>query len=177
MELSITLDSPQKAPILFGPTDKHLKLIRDSLAVQIFARNGTVKISGQPKRVSLAAAVLETLQRAVRRNVSISINTVTEAIAQAVSSAPGGVDREILDVYVSGKPVRPKTPGQQRYVEAMQKCDLVFCTGPAGTGKTYLAVAVAVHMLKGDRAKRLILVRPAVEAGEKLGFLPGDMQA
>ncbi|MCP4375233.1 MAG: PhoH family protein [bacterium] len=145
--------------------------------MQIFARNGTVKISGQPKRVSLAAAVLETLQRAVRRNSSVSINTVTEAIAQAVSSAPGGVDREILDVYVSGKPVRPKTPGQQRYVEAMQKCDLVFCTGPAGTGKTYLAVAVAVHMLKGDQAKRLILVRPAVEAGEKLGFLPGDMQA
>ena len=163
--------------MLFGPADKHLKLIRDSLSVRIFARDGTVKISGPPKRVSLAAAVLETLQRAVRRNLPVSINTVTDAIAGAASSAHGQVDGEILDVYVSGKPVRPKTPGQHRYVEAMQKCDLVFCTGPAGTGKTYLAVAVAVHMLKSEQAKRLILVRPAVEAGEKLGFLPGDMQA
>ena len=177
MELSITLENPQKAAMLFGPADKHLKLIRDSLAVRIFARDAIVKISGPPQRVSLAAAVLETLQRAVRRDLSVSINTVTDAIARAAASAPGPGDGDILDVYVSGKPVRPKTPGQHRYVEAMQKCDLVFCTGPAGTGKTYLAVAVAVHMLKGEQAKRLILVRPAVEAGEKLGFLPGDMQA
>ena len=177
MELSIKLEDPQKAPMLFGPADKHLKLIRDSLSVQLAARAGIVKISGPPKRVSLAAATLETLQRAIRRNSPVSINTVTEAIAQAAASAPGKTDGDILDVYVSGKPVRPKTPGQHRYVEAMGKCDLVFCTGPAGTGKTYLAVAVAVHMLKTEQAKRLILVRPAVEAGEKLGFLPGDMQA
>jgi phosphate starvation-inducible PhoH-like protein len=177
VELSIKLEDPQKAPMLFGPADKHLKLIRDSLAVQLSARAGIVKISGPPKRVSLAAATLETLQRAIRRKLPVSINTVTEAIAQAAASAPGKTDGDILDVYVSGKPVRPKTPGQHRYVEAMGKCDLVFCTGPAGTGKTYLAVAVAVHMLKTEQAKRLILVRPAVEAGEKLGFLPGDMQA
>jgi len=171
------LEDSQKAATIFGPADKHLKLIRDSLGVQLFARNGIVKISGPPKRVSLAAAALGTLQRAVRRNRPVSISTVTDAIAQAASSASGNGDGEILDVYVSGKPVRPKTPGQHRYVESMHKCDLVFCTGPAGTGKTYLAVAVAVHMLKTDQAKRLILVRPAVEAGEKLGFLPGDMQA
>jgi phosphate starvation-inducible PhoH-like protein len=177
VELSITLEDSQKAPILFGPADKHLKLIRDSLGVQLVARAGVVKISGQPKRVSLAAATLETLQRAIRRNQPVTVTTVTDAIAQAAATAPGRADGEILDVYVSGKPVRPKTPGQHRYVEAMHKCDLVFCTGPAGTGKTYLAVAVAVHMLKTDQAKRLILVRPAVEAGEKLGFLPGDMQA
>jgi phosphate starvation-inducible PhoH-like protein len=177
VELSIKLEDPQKAPILFGPADKHLKLIRDSLAVQMVARAGTIKIIGPPRRVSLAATALETLQRAIRRNRPVSVNTVTEAIAQAASAAPGKVDGDLLDVYVSGKPVRPKTPGQHRYVEAMNKCDLVFCTGPAGTGKTYLAVAVAVHMLKTEQAKRLILVRPAVEAGEKLGFLPGDMQA
>jgi phosphate starvation-inducible protein PhoH and related proteins len=177
VELSIKLEDPQKAPMLFGPADKHLKLIRDSLAVQIVARAGTIKIIGPPRRVSLAATALETLQRAIRRNRPVSVNTVTEAIAQAASAAPGKVDGDLLDVYVSGKPVRPKTPGQHRYVEAMNKCDLVFCTGPAGTGKTYLAVAVAVHMLKTEQAKRLILVRPAVEAGEKLGFLPGDMQA
>ena len=83
----------------------------------------------------------------------------------------------MLDVYASGQIVKPKTPGQIRYLKAMQTRDMVFCTGPAGTGKTYLAVAVAVHMLKHQQVKRLVLVRPAVEAGEKLGFLPGDMQA
>jgi len=177
MELSITLENPQMSGVLFGPADRHLKLIRDSLDVQIFARDGKVRISGPPARVSLAAAVLETLQRALRRKKQITSDEVTDAIAQAATSAPGPQDPDILDVYVSGKPVRPKTPGQHKYVEAMQKCDLVFCTGPAGTGKTYLAVAYAVHLLKTQQAKRLILVRPAVEAGEKLGFLPGDMQA
>jgi len=177
MELSITLENPQMSGVLFGPADRHLKLIRDSLEVQIFARDGKVRVSGPPQRVSLAAAALETLQRAIRRKQKITTETVTDAIAQAATSAAGPQDPDILDVYVSGKPVRPKTPGQHKYVEAMHKCDLVFCTGPAGTGKTYLAVAYAVHLLKTQQAKRLILVRPAVEAGEKLGFLPGDMQA
>ncbi|MBT3198943.1 MAG: PhoH family protein [Phycisphaerales bacterium] len=177
VELSIKLETPHKAAMLFGPADKHLKLIRDSLSVQLVARAGIIKISGSPKRVSLAATVIDTLQRAIRRNKPVGVTTVTEAIAKAASDAPGSSEGDILDVYVSGKPVRPKTPGQHRYVEAMNKCDLVFCTGPAGTGKTYLAVAIAVHMLKTEQAKRLILVRPAVEAGEKLGFLPGDMQA
>jgi len=177
MELSITLENPQMSGVLFGPADRHLKLIRDSLGVQIYARDGKVKISGPPGKVSLAASAFETLQRAIRRKQKVTADAVTDAIARAATSAAGPQDPDILDVYVSGKPVRPKTPGQHKYVEAMQKCDLVFCTGPAGTGKTYLAVAYAVHLLKTQQAKRLILVRPAVEAGEKLGFLPGDMQA
>jgi phosphate starvation-inducible PhoH-like protein len=100
---------------------------------------------------------------------------VAEAISE-VAAAEEGADR-VLDVYTAGHVVVPKTDGQARYLEAVRKSDLVFCTGPAGTGKTYLAVAVAVNMLKHRKARRLILVRPAVEAGEKLGFLPGDMQA
>ncbi len=101
---------------------------------------------------------------------------VSQAIAETgVKTSPGISD--VLDVYVAGQLVKAKTPGQKKYIEAVQKNDLVFCTGPAGTGKTYLAVAVAVHMLKHQQARRLVLVRPAVEAGEKLGFLPGDMQA
>jgi phosphate starvation-inducible PhoH-like protein len=101
-------------------------------------------------------------------------------VAEAISRAAAGAHREragALDVFAGGQLVRPRTPGQSRYVEAMRRSDLVFCTGPAGTGKTYLAVGFAVHMLKHKEAKRLVLVRPAVEAGEKLGFLPGDMQA
>jgi len=144
--------------------------------VQIFAREGLVKIVGAGKNVSRAAGVLEQLQRAVRHNEPVT----AESVAQALSNAAGPKEPEppgALDVYAAGQAVRAKTPGQTRYIEAVKAHDLVFCTGPAGTGKTYLAVAIAVHMLKHMQARRLILVRPAVEAGEKLGFLPGDMQA
>ena len=176
MELSITLEQPQKAGVLFGPGDKHLRMIRESMGVQIFAREGQVRLTGGAQNVSRAAGVLQQLQRALRRNQPITAETVTEAInagGTEDSARPDGA----LDVYIAGQLVSPKTPGQRRYLQAVRKNDMIFCTGPAGTGKTYLAVAVAVHMLKHHRTKRLILVRPAVEAGEKLGFLPGDMQA
>ena len=176
MELSITLDNPQRAGALYGPGDRNLKTIRDALGVQIFARAGEVKITGSPRAVSRAAAVLEHLQRSARQGMPINASAVTEAIV-AASGEGAEEDEARLDVYVAGQLIMPKTPGQARYIEAMRAKDLVICTGPAGTGKTYLAVAFAVHMLKRQMAKRLILVRPAVEAGEKLGFLPGDMQA
>ncbi|HUU23537.1 MAG TPA: PhoH family protein [Phycisphaerae bacterium] len=176
MELSITLEDPQRAAALFGPGDRHLKMIRDTLGVQVYARSGQVKLTGSAENVTRAAAVLERLQRAVRTDQHVTVDTVAEAISGAAATETGR-PADALDVYVSGQLVRPKTPGQRRYTEAIQRHDLVFCTGPAGTGKTYLAVAVAVHMLKHQQSKRLILVRPAVEAGEKLGFLPGDMQA
>ncbi|MFP3938278.1 MAG: PhoH family protein [Phycisphaerae bacterium] len=176
MELSITLENPQKRDVLFGPGDRHLRMIREALDVQVFARHGQLKLTGASRNVSRAAAVIEQLQRALRRQDSVTESTVAEAISAAAAEE---ADRpaELLDVYVAGQVVKPRTPGQKRYIQAMRGHDLVFCLGPAGTGKTYLAVAVAVHMLKHQQAKRLILVRPAVEAGEKLGFLPGDMQA
>jgi phosphate starvation-inducible PhoH-like protein len=176
VELSIKLEDPQNAGVLFGPMDRHLKMIREALGVQLFARQGQVKVTGSARNVSRAAAVLENLQRQARHNRPIT----TEAVSEAISAAAADREKqasEVLDVYVPGQLIRPKTAGQRGYIEAMRTHDLIFCTGPAGTGKTYLAVAVAVHMLKHQQAKRLILVRPAVEAGEKLGFLPGDMQA
>ncbi len=176
VELSITLENPQKRDVLFGPGDRHLRMIREALDVQIFAREGRIKLTGAAKNVSRAAAVVEHLQRAMRKRDTVSESTVAEAISNAAREEAKQAS-EVLDVYVSGQVVKPKTPGQGRYIEAMRTHDLVFCLGPAGTGKTYLAVAVAVHMLKHQQAKRLVLVRPAVEAGEKLGFLPGDMQA
>jgi phosphate starvation-inducible PhoH-like protein len=176
LELSITLEDPHKRGLLFGPADRHLKMIRQALDVQVFAREDQIKITGSAKNVSKAAAVIEHLQQALRRSQPVSDATVTVALAAAAGEAePSG--GESLDVYAGCQFIAPKTAGQRRYVEAMQTSDLVFCTGPAGTGKTYLAVAIAVHMLKHQQARRLILVRPAVEAGEKLGFLPGDMQA
>jgi len=176
VELSIQLESPDKQGVLFGPADRHLKLIRDAMGVQIFARYGHIKITGMAKNVSRAAGVIQQLQRALRHNHKICPAAEPEAVARAAAADKGGADIG-LDVYGDSRIIRPKTPGQKRYIEAMRKYDLVFCTGPAGTGKTYLAVALAVHLLKHQWSKRLILARPAVEAGEKLGFLPGDLQA
>jgi len=176
LELSIQLEDPTRRGILFGPADRHLKLIRESFGVQVFAREGQIRLTGSAKNVTRAAAVIEQLQRTIRCSRTVTIETVTDAIGAAAAKEAGETG-DILDVFMPGQLVHPKTPGQRRYIQAMQACDLVFCTGPAGTGKTYLAVALAVNLLKHDQAKRLILARPAVEAGEKLGFLPGDMQA
>jgi phosphate starvation-inducible protein PhoH and related proteins len=176
MELSITLEDPSSAPAIFGSGDRHLRMVRDALDVQVFAREGQIKLTGSGTNVSRAAAVFERLQRAARRRGPVNPETVAEAIS-AAAAADASASAEVMDVYTAGQIIKAKTPGQRRYIEAMSSNDLIFCTGPAGTGKTYLAVAYAVHLLKHERAKRLILVRPAVEAGEKLGFLPGDMQA
>ncbi len=175
MELTVTLERPEQSRWLFGPADANLKAIREALGVQMFARAGTVKITGPAENVSRAAAVLSALQRRMRSSPRLG----SEAVAEALSAAAAGADEDTPDriaVY-SGRVVGPRSPGQRRYVEAIRTHDMVFCTGPAGTGKTYLAVALAVHMLKNGRARRMILARPAVEAGEKLGYLPGDMQA
>ena len=176
MELSITLDDSDRRHVLFGPADRHLKMIREAFAVQIFAREGQLKLAGSAPNVTKAAAVIEQLQRSLRHNRHIDVDAVTDAI-QTTGIREEALPSDALDVYAAGQLVRAKTPGQVRYIDAMRSCDMVFCTGPAGTGKTYLAVAVAVHLLKHQQSKRLILVRPAVEAGERLGFLPGDMQA
>jgi len=177
LELSITLENPQRAEAIYGPGDRNLRMIRDALGVQIFALHGQVKVTGPARAVTRAAAVLEELQRRVRHRQDVPAEAVAEALSAPAARHEEALPEGALDVYAAGQHVRAKTPGQRRYLEAVHAHDLTFCTGPAGTGKTYLAVALAVHMLKHQQARRLILVRPAVEAGEKLGFLPGDMQA
>ena len=175
MELSITLDNPQRRLALFGPGDRNLKMIREAFDVQIFAREGQVKIIGSNRGAAKAAAVVEQLQKAIREDEQITPDKVAQALSAASAQGQQPAVAGALDVYVAGQLIKAKTPGQQRYIEAVQTHDMVFCTGPAGTGKTYLAVAIAVHMLKHMQSRRLVLVRPAVEAGEKLGFLPGDL--
>ena len=161
---------------LFGPSDANLRAIREALNVQMFARGQTVKITGLAKNVSKAAGVLSALQRMMRGKDSLPAKAVAQAITTVAAEVGAEGKPGAIDVY-TGRTIEPRSPGQKRYLEAIHKHDMVFCLGPAGTGKTYLAVAQAVHMLKTGAARRMILTRPAVEAGEKLGYLPGDMQA
>jgi phosphate starvation-inducible PhoH-like protein len=176
VNLNIALEQPEKKLALFGSADRYLRLIRETLSVNIVARDDQLRLSGEKEQVSRAAAVLDQLQRKLRRQEWLSVEDVNQALSNV-----GQVDRQQhadeIDVYVKGQAIRPKTEGQKRYVEAMLNHDLTFCVGPAGTGKTYLAVAAAASRLKLGKVKRIVLARPAVEAGERLGFLPGDMQA
>jgi len=178
LELTITLNDARKRNALFGSADRHLRQIRGAFGIQLSARDSTVKLAGTAQAVGQAASVIDFLQRAVRDSEELTDEQVSEAIGYVIQlNNPENRDEDIIDVYSRTAVTRPRTDGQRAYVQAMRGHDLVFCVGPAGSGKTYLAVAVAVSMLKAGTVKRIVLVRPAVEAGEKLGFLPGDMQA
>ena len=176
MNLNISLEQPEKKLALFGSADRYLRMIRDAFGVQVVSRDDELRISGDGEQVNKAATVFEQMQKKLRRQDWLSTEDVGDAIGKASHELRERKEGEI-DVYVRGHPIKPKTEGQRRYVDAMLNNDLTFCVGPAGTGKTYLAVAVAASMLKHGQAKRIVLARPAVEAGERLGFLPGDLQA
>ena len=176
VNLSITVEQPDKKLALFGSADRYLRMIRDTFGVQLVSRDDEIKISGEGEQVSKAAAVLEQMQKKLRRQDWLSVEDVGQAIGRAADAERRRSEDEI-DVYAKGHSIKPKTEGQKRYMEAVLGSDLTFCVGPAGTGKTYLAVATAAHMLKHGHARRIVLARPAVEAGERLGFLPGDLQA
>src|SRR5688500_2453462 len=151
-------------------------MIREAFGVQLVNRDDELHITGEREQVGRAAAVLDQMQRKLRKQDWLSTEEVGAAVKSAMDQDRAAKEGEI-DVYSKGHAVKPKTEGQARYVDAMMKNDLTFCVGPAGTGKTYLAVAAAASLLKHGQAKRIVLARPAVEAGERLGFLPGDLQA
>ena len=174
-ETTISVVSSKALLVLFGACDQHLRKIRDALGVSISARDGRIHVEGDEQAVASATEVLEQLQAQANRHGVIAPDDVVRALAE-VRLGRSYSATQPLEVY-AGRQIRPRSPGQAKYVEAMRHGDLVFCTGPAGTGKTYLAVAMAVASLKADRIRKIVLVRPAVEAGESLGFLPGDMQA
>lgn len=190
VEFSIKVPQGAERVTMLGAGDRNLKIIREALGVSVLAREGTVHVTGERDQVAAARNVLERLSGAAQRSESLSRQQVMDLIGQAVSGAllprrhrdeeevaPAGPPWEAdLDVYVGAQRVRAKTTNQQVYLDAIRDHDLVFGIGPAGTGKTYLAVAAAVHMLKHHRTQKVILCRPAVEAGERLGFLPGDLQ-
>jgi len=176
VNLNITLDQPDKKLALFGSADKYLRMIRDTFGVQLVCRDNEVRITGEREQVSKVVGVLEAMQKKLRRQDWLSVEDVGQVIGKAME-APEAKTVDDVEVFAKGHAIKAKTPGQKRYIETVLNHDLTFCVGPAGTGKTYLAVALAASMLKKGQAKRLILARPAVEAGERLGFLPGDLQA
>ncbi len=177
MIINLSLDEDTDRLLLFGMADRNLKLLRETLQVYVAARGDMLKISGEPDAVDRAAHALRDMQRHIKQHSNLDREQAAEIVRRTLAAPAAADGSDILDVAVHGHPLKPKTVGQARYIQAIRENDLVFCTGPAGTGKTYLAVALAVSMLRRNAMRRLVLVRPAVEAGEKLGFLPGDMQA
>ncbi len=177
MNLSITLEQPGKKLALFGSADRHLRLLRDTFKVQVVNRDDELRLAGDADAVAKSARVLDVLQKKLRKQDWLTTEEVEQAIGVASGPAVAASSSERIETFAKGQAVRAKTQGQSRYLAAVAENDLTICTGPAGTGKTYLAVAAAASLLKRGQAKRLLLARPAVEAGERLGFLPGDLQA
>jgi phosphate starvation-inducible PhoH-like protein len=176
LQVTIQLDSTHKQLELFGPADRNLRLLRKLLGVQITARQADLIITGNKNDVNTTADIIDKMQKHLIKKGSLSPADVKNFISRD-SSITAHKTSQAITVYSHKKIIEPSTKGQLKYIETMLANDLTFCIGPAGTGKTYLAVAVAVSMLKKKQIRRIVLARPAVEAGEKLGFLPGDIQA
>jgi phosphate starvation-inducible PhoH-like protein len=175
---TLTLNDRDEAVQLFGQRDQYLRLIRDALPVRIIARGDSIQIDGEPAMVEQAERVFAHLRQLLQKQQALTAENVRTVLATAQKGEDGtaAIPSPVASLG-NNKAVRPRTEGQTRYVQAMRENDVVFSIGPAGTGKTYLAVGMAVNMLRQGAVRRIVLVRPAVEAGEKLGFLPGDIVA
>lgn len=171
---ALTLDSREEAVMLFGPRDAYLRTIRDALSVKVVARGDLLQIEGSPEAVEQADRAFQQLRLVLRKQGQLN----GEDVRTVIDVVRGGGDRGgSVTIMDSGRGLRARTDGQGRYVQALRTHDVVLCVGPAGTGKTYLAVGWAVSLLRSGQVKKIVLVRPAVEAGERLGFLPGDLVA
>src|SRR5262245_24267635 len=174
-ETTIPLVDPHRVLSLFGARDQHLRTIRDTLGVSIVHRDGEIRVAGEEAAVARAASALTQLNSHLDAAGDLSGDHVADVLARVTGKRT--VSAPPIDVVNAAKRITPRTPGQARYVESIRKHDITFAIGPAGTGKTYLAVALAVEALKHHQIRKIVLVRPAVEAGESLGFLPGDLHA
>ncbi|KRQ86651.1 PhoH-like protein [Caloramator mitchellensis] len=177
-ENRIEIENMEQIMNLFGKFDENIKIIEQTFDVSIVNRGTEVKITG-PGKVELATKTVLKLLEVAKKGETITLHTVNYIIGLVMEDAPADLEKILEDVIVvtaRGKYVKCKTFGQREYIEAIKKNDIVFGIGPAGTGKTYLAIAMAVKFLKDKKVSRIILTRPAVEAGERLGFLPGDLQ-
>lgn len=165
---------------IFGGNDAYIKKIEEDLQVVITDRNGEVRISGEHESVDKAVKLIRELEELSKRGNPIQEQNVSYALElskEGEEEALLEMDADCICHTITGKPIKPKTVGQKKYIEAIRKNMIVFGLGPAGTGKTYLAMAMAITAFKNHEVERIILTRPAIEAGEKLGFLPGDLQS
>ncbi len=180
IEQRVSLERMEYAAGLFGSFDENIRLVERELSVQITIREEELKVSGEGEQVLLAVKTLEGLLNLLQRGEPLNEQTIRYVISLARSGQEDKVNelaKDVICVTASGKPIKAKTAGQSAYVKAVQKHTITLGVGPAGTGKTYLAVAAAVAAFKSRQVNRIILTRPAVEAGERLGFLPGDLQS
>ncbi len=175
-DVTISLNGHDEELAVFGSRDQHLRQIRDTLGVKVLARHGEVRVVGESDRVEQARQVFEELRTLHRGRRPISSSEVADLLDVAQQTRDPDL-LETIEIREGNRLVRPRSEGQARYLRALRDHELVFCVGPAGTGKTYLAVAMAVSALRHGKIKKIVLVRPAVEAGEHLGFLPGDLEA
>lgn len=181
-EATLSFSDPDQIPILLGTHDCHIRQIRDALDVDIVHRGDELRIIGDDSQLQKSLRIFSELKAIVESTGRLKSEQVQTALANSsatskqVKQNPTETPSSI-DLFEKAKKVHPRTPGQSGYIKSIGEHDLVFCTGPAGCGKTFLAVAMAIHALRTERVRKIVLVRPAVEAGEKLGFLPGDMLA
>ncbi|MGN0733521.1 MAG: PhoH family protein [Emergencia sp.] len=174
---TITIDESLDRIELFGNLDANLNLIQENTGVEIFQRDDGLVLKGE--NIELAEGILNELMGIILSGEKLDTQKVNYVISlkkQGLSYGEHRVDKNIICFTCKGRPLRPKTIGQKEYVNSIRKKDVVFGIGPAGTGKTYIAVAMAVNAFKNKEVQKIILARPAVEAGERLGFLPGDLQ-
>jgi phosphate starvation-inducible PhoH-like protein len=176
---TLHFDNARQAQALYANEPKNLRLVEDLLNLKVAARDGWISLEGAPADIERAKSLFRELQQAVTRGTTIRRQEFSRAVS-AVSRGEALKMQELhegrVDVSTRKRPIIPKTQGQKRYLEAIRQHDIVIGIGPAGTGKTYLAMAMAVHALRSERVGRIILCRPAVEAGEALGFLPGTVE-
>jgi phosphate starvation-inducible PhoH-like protein len=177
IEKKIHLKTNNEASLLFGHHDKNLKAMRDAFGVKIVARDGVLKYEGKADQVKKLTDVVNNLLQIIRTSGRLDEDDIDIIMADIDRGAADIHPDPALEVFTDGQTIRPKTEGQAGYIKAIRDNDLVFCIGPAGTGKTYLAVSLALSTMKSGYLKKIVLARPAVEAGERLGFLPGDIQA
>ena len=178
-ELKLEYETPQFLHSLYAGKEQNLRFLEEKLRIKVVTRDGWISFTGEETKLSLVKSLFQDLEKTLRRGTEIKDRDFQIATDMAISESQQGLAGLASTQLVSArgrKPVVPKTPRQLEYVSAMQENDVVFGLGPAGTGKTYLAVAMALTKLKNKEVNRVILTRPAVEAGEALGFLPGDLQ-
>jgi len=178
-DASLSITNPEELLALFGPRDQHLRKLRKLFDVTITQRDGRIRISGEEADVERATRALEKLRVLSRKNGELSAGDIDTAAMEEGAEIQGvpQIAAEEIDIQHTGRKIKPRTAGQARYVDTIRQHDLTFATGPAGCGKTFLAVAMAVEALRAGHIRKIVLVRPAVEAGENLGFLPGDLRA